>query len=123
MRPETARRIINSDQFSESAKYLKKGTEGYRNNRGEWVEGTDIAIDVQVVCNAVDKTERQILPEGQNLADARKFWLEATDDVVVAALRDKNKGDKINYKDNNYSVIIVNDYQLHGFYEVLAVLQ
>ena len=124
MSRRAASRVIKGRAFGEDA-FIIRQTPGEYNEFGEWVPGTEEQIPIRLSSAPTQFVNefsemRDVLPEGARISDVRKFWL--TENVEALRVGDSaTGGDRILYKETRFRVLLVRDFDPHGFIEALAV--
>ncbi len=113
-------RPFMSLRFRESTVLIRQEP-GSRNEFGEWVPGAETETELDVVSAPPSAaTVRDVLPEGARLHDWRTFWFEHSARPLRVG-QGQTDGDVIEYAGIRYRIRHVQDWQPHGFVEVLAV--
>ena len=112
-------RPFASPRFREEALLIAQEP-GYDNDYGEWAPGPESQNSISVVSAPPSAaTARDVLPEGARLHDWRTFWFEHSARPLRVG-QGQTDGDVIEYAGIRYRIRHVQDWQPHGFVEVLA---
>ncbi|MCY3553735.1 MAG: hypothetical protein OXH56_00290 [Gemmatimonadetes bacterium] len=115
---QSVAQALRSSYLTEAA-VIVKTADGDRNEHGEWVPGAETETQILVVTAPVTGEDREQLPEGLRLSEARKFWTLESSDAVREGEAD---GDVVRYPAENgteYRVIMVDDWG--AFRELMAI--
>ena len=96
------------------AAVLRRQSAGSFNEFGEFVPGTIVDVDVDLVTAPITGEDRQTLPEGIRLRNVRSFWLRES--VTAAVEGDTGQtGDRIVLDGVTYQIFELADWD--GFVE------
>ena len=95
---------------------LIETTAGYRNDYGEFIEGSETQTDIQIITVPLSGEERAILPEALRLLETRKFFIRGH----VVAVGDDTPGAIIEYDAVRYRAATVEHFRNFNFSAVVG---
>lgn len=115
---QSVSQALRSSNLTEAAVIVSLAS-GDRNEHGEWVPGAKTETQILVVTAPVTGEDRDQLPEGLRLSEARKFW---TREAAASVRPGATDGDLVRYPATNgteYRIVMVDDWG--AFRELTAV--
>jgi len=99
---------------------LNSSTQGYRDENGDWIDGTPIAKTIKAVVQPVNGDELQTVPEGERTNKLIKLHttevLKTTDEANAVS------ADTVIVDGETFRIITVSNWnKLGGFYKAIAV--